>query len=139
MVKKILFVCKYNRFRSRVAKAYLEKINSNVQVESAGLIKGMPVNKLQTSIAKKFGLDIQGKPKGLSTKILLWADVVIVVADDVPKKIFNNKKYENKVVVWKIKDSKTDNLREVERIIKEIIVNVTKLNKKLKNGNSKRI
>ena len=35
---KILFICKYNRFRSRVAAAYFKKINKNskIKVESAG-------------------------------------------------------------------------------------------------------
>ena len=43
----ILFVCKYNRFRSKIAEAYFNKINKNklVSVKSAGIIRGNPVSK----------------------------------------------------------------------------------------------
>ena len=33
MVKKILFVCKFNRFRSKVAEAYFKKINRNRRIK----------------------------------------------------------------------------------------------------------
>ena len=49
MTKSILFVCKYNRFRSRVAEAYFKKINKNknISVKSAGIIKGnLPLDKI---------------------------------------------------------------------------------------------
>ena len=37
---KILFVCRHNRFRSKVAEAIFNKLNKNkeIQIESAGLI-----------------------------------------------------------------------------------------------------
>jgi len=36
---KILFVCKYNRFRSQFAEKYFRRINKNLKVSSAGIIK----------------------------------------------------------------------------------------------------
>ncbi len=51
----ILFVCRYNRFRSRVAEAYFKKINKNFKVKSAGLFKGRPLSPKTIKEAKKFG------------------------------------------------------------------------------------
>ena len=64
----ILFVCRYNRFRSRIAEAYFNKINKNknVKAKSAGLIKGSPLNPRTVKVAKKFGLDIRGKTQGFN-------------------------------------------------------------------------
>jgi len=41
-MKKILFVCKYNRFRSKTAEAFfnLLKHNKKIKAKSTGLIKG---------------------------------------------------------------------------------------------------
>ena len=132
VTKKILFICKFNRFRSRIAEAYLKKINPNAKVKSAGLIRGRPLDKLQIEIAKEFGLDINGKPKGLTSKMLIWQNVTIIVANDVPEEIFENEKYGKKTIVWKIPDTTIDSKEEVRKIIKSIVLNVDKLNEELK-------
>ena len=140
MKKKIniLFVCRYNRFRSRVAEAYFKKINKNknISVKSAGLIQGMPLDKTQVTMAssKKFGLDIRGKSQGLSSKLMIWQNTTIIVADDVPPQVFDrNKEYDKKVIVWKINDSKVDgDKEEARKIIKKIIKKVDGLVKELK-------
>lgn len=134
----ILFICRYNRFRSRVAEAYFKKINKNKNIhsKSAGLIKGMPLSKTQITMtsSKQFGIDIKGKPQGLSSKLLFWQDIIIVVADDVPSKVFDKKrKYIKKVIYWKIKDLKLeDNRKEGKRVIQKIIKKVDDFYKKLK-------
>jgi protein-tyrosine-phosphatase len=124
----ILFVCRYNRFRSRIAEAYFKKINKNknIQVKGAGLIKGSPIGGEGDKIAKqKYGLNISGKPQGLSSKLLAWQNITIVVADDVPLAVFDrNKKYGKKVISWKIKDVDTKNGRTPEKVIEEIIKKV---------------
>lgn len=143
MKKKIniLFVCRYNRFRSRVAESYFKKINrnKNISVKSAGLIKGLsPLDKTQVAItsSKEFKLNIRGKPQGLSSKLLAWQNIIIIVANDVPLKVFvfdKNKEYSKKVIVWKIRDSKTgSDKKDVKRAIKEIIKKVDSFVKKLK-------
>lgn len=136
----ILFVCKYNVFRSRVAETYFNKINKNknIKVKSAGVIKGSFVNKEQIATTKKLGLDIREKPKGLSTNLLIWQNMIVIVADDVPPSIFSNsKKYGKKVIVWKIKDVKGETKQTSKRIrsIKKIM---KKVNKLVKNLNQKR-
>lgn len=130
----ILFVCKYNKFRSRIAEAYFKKANKNpkIKAKSAGVIKGNDLNSSTVKKAKKFGLNIQGKPQGLSSELMLWQNITVIVADDVPPKIFDrNKKYGKKIIVWKIKDVNYRNLERVEKTIKKIIKKVDKLNNEL--------
>jgi len=127
MTVKILFVCKYNRFRSKVAEAYFKKVNrnKNIKIESAGIIKGNPISKFEKSISKEFGINIGGTPRTLSSKLLSKTDIIIIVADDVQKEIFRyNGKYIQKVLVWKIKDNLNDKSKEVEKIIKQIMKKV---------------
>ena len=108
MVKKILFVCKFNRFRSKVAEAYFNKINKNknIAVKSAGLFAGSyPLDSQQVKLAKKFGIKIKKKPRAMSAKLLSKINKIIIVADDVPKNLFLFKgKYLQEVTIWKIKD-----------------------------------
>jgi len=124
----ILFICRYNRFRSRVAEAYFNKVNKNkkIRVKSAGLIKGKPLDKDELKIAKKFNLNINGKPKGLDYKILDWYDTAIIVANNVQSKGIDKIRKNQKVIVWKINDVPDDERDEkiiskmVEKIIKKV-------------------
>lgn len=142
---RILFICKYNRFRSRVAEAYFKKINKNKSIiaESAGLFQGWyPLDKNQLNTAKKFGLNIDGKPRGLSTILLKKQDRIIIISDDIPATLFDqvmiaddtpqlfNK--EGRVDVWKIKDVVfSQDKKSVDRIIRSVIKRVNKLVKQL--------
>jgi len=131
----ILFVCRYNRFRSRVAEAYFKKINKNknIKVKSAGLIKGGPLNSNTVKAAKKFGLNIKGEVQGLSSKLMTWQNMTVIVADDVPKSVFNrNIKYGKKVIKFNIKDASYENEKEIKRLINKIIKKVEQLIKNIK-------
>ena len=131
---RILFVCRYNRFRSRIALAYFNKINKNknIKARSAGLIKGKPLNPNTAKIAKMLGLDITGNIKGLTSKDLAWQNVTVIVADDVPEQVFDrNKKYGKKVIAWKVKDVNYNKKSEVKKAIKSIMIKVDKLIKEL--------
>ncbi len=131
---KILFICKYNRFRSQVAEKYFGKINKNknIQAESAGIIE---VDKPLTSnekirnafIKKMFGLKLRRKSRGLKASILEEADKIIVVADDVPKEIFSGGGWKDKVTIWKIKDEKAADKKNVNKLTKRIIKKVDAL------------
>jgi len=136
MVDKIniLFVCRYNRFRSRIAEAYFKKINKNkkIKAKSAGLIKGQPLSKFTVDVAKNLGLNINGKVQGLTSKLMAWQNLTVVVADDVPVKVFDrNKKYGKKVISWGIKDAKYEKKSEIKRLVSIISKKVDKLNKEL--------
>jgi len=137
----ILFVCKHNLFRSKVAEAYFKKINKNKSIiaTSAGIIKGDFLNKnqkksldLQKIISKKFGLEIRYKFTGLSMSLLKKQDVIIIAAGDVPKILFDNKAYVKNVVQWKIKDYNLYGEKRVIDAISQIIAKVDNLAKGLK-------
>jgi len=138
----ILFACKYNRFRSKVAEAYFKKINKNkkIKVKSAGLIKGNPVGELSTKASKEFGLNIKGKPQGLSSKLLGQQNLIVIVADDVPKKVFKfDNRYLQKVIVWKIKEAKGEDRNNIgkRKVIRKIIKKVYKLVGDIESGRLK--
>lgn len=136
----ILFICKYNKFRSRIAEAYFNKINKNknIKAESAGIFQGnYSLNKLQVSITKKFGINIIGKPKSISTDLLIKTNLIIIVANDVPSSLFEAKKYKKKIIIWKIKDEQNGDIRNIKKIINQIIVKVNKLNKDIERGKIK--
>lgn len=133
---KILFICKYNRFRSRIAEAYFNKINKNKDIEtsSGGVIRGfLPLDELEVRVAKEFGLNIKGKPKNISMEQLKKSDKIIIVADDVPAILFDYALYKNKVETWKINDNTSNDKEKVKAIIKSIIEKVDKLNLQLNN------
>jgi protein-tyrosine-phosphatase len=140
MVKtKILFVCRYNRFRSRVAEAYFNKTNKNknFEVRSAGLFQGsFPIAKNEIKVAKKFGLNISGRPKAISADLLNWQNKIIIVANNIPRAIFKSRKWKRDVVVWKIKDVDENFTEErLEKIIKKICRKIDKLIKSIEVDN----
>jgi protein-tyrosine-phosphatase len=134
-MKKILFVCKYNAFRSRVAEEYFNKINKNknIQARSCGIIAGGNSDKEQLKTSKKIlGINIQKrKSRVIEIKDLLKSNLIIIVADDVPKIIFNFYKIKAKIIVWKIKDEWYKNERNIEKLVLTIKNKVDKLNKSL--------
>jgi len=142
----ILFVCKHNVFRSKIAEAYFKKVNKNknINVSSAGIIKSdiltkteKRIVKFQRETAREFGIEVKDGSKSMSISLLNKQDIIIIVANDVPKKIFNNKFYlkQNlKVVVWKIFDvKKEEDYKEVvKKSIKVIMKKIDKLVEELK-------
>ena len=79
--KKVLFICKYNRFRSKIAEAYFRKVHPGNHVRSRGIIQGkMNRHKKEIYLPKKLGLDIENKPIGIKYADLEWADLVVVTA-----------------------------------------------------------
>lgn len=139
---KILFVCKHNIFRSKVAEAYFNKINKNrnIQSSSVGVIPGLgltksqeKVTRTQASVANKFGIKVIRNPRGLSVRLLREQDLIILVSNDIPIKIFNNKSYIKKVIEWKIPDVINNNPKAMEKTIRLIIKKIDKLNKQLEN------
>ena len=133
---KILFVCKYNRFRSQIAESYFKKINKNKKIfaSSAGMIKGdYPLDKLQVSIARRLGVKIGKKPKAISLDLLKEQDMIFIVADNVSKSIFKYKgKYIKEIVEWKIHDEENGIIKNIEMIINMIKKNIEDLVEKLK-------
>ena len=116
---KILFVCKYNRFRSVIAEGIFNKLNKNklLVAKSAGAIKGNPIGENVKKLANSFQINVKSKPSGLSSKLMVWQNLAIIVADDVPPALFNkNKKYEKRVIIWKIPDVQDDKIKRYKKL-----------------------
>ena len=126
---KILFICKYNRFRSQIAENYFRKINKNksIRFSSAGVVIGNPIPSSVKHIAKKLGFEIRGKPKGIKEDLLDGVDLFIIVADDVPESLFERKV--KRLIRWNISDvTNQEDLCNIERISRMIMKKVDKLN-----------
>ena len=129
---RILFICKYNAFRSKVAEAYFRKLNKKVKVSSAGFIDGGGADRTQKAVAKKLlGVEISKKRTSLSLDLLKKQDLVVVVAKDVPKIMFDYHKGfgKTKFVYWGIKDEQLMNRKNVEKIVRKIRKRVENLAK----------
>jgi protein-tyrosine-phosphatase len=128
---KILFVCKYNRFRSKVAEAYLKSKlkNKDFEIISAGLIPSTNgMEKRELKVVNKFGIDVRAKPRGINTRKVFWADLIIIVADNIPKKLFKFHNHNIKVLKWRIKDfNPGDSEEKIADTIKQIIKKVDRL------------
>ncbi len=121
--KNILFVCKHNRFRSKIAEAFFKKYNKNKEyvASSAGLFPGRyPLDERQIRVAGKFGIKLSGKPRPITTDLLVKTDIGIIVADNVPPGIFEAEKYGKKIIVWSIEDDHTGLEENIEPIIRRI-------------------
>lgn len=120
----ILFVCKWNRFRSKAAEALFKEMNknSNNKADSGGLFPGIPVSKDIIMAGKKFNIDITKKQQGLPHKLLMWADKIIIVANDVPSSIFKEIKENGgeDIIHWNIPDYEGTDIKKREKIIGEI-------------------
>ena len=134
-MKKILFVCKYNRFRSQIAEQFFKKYNTNknISARSAGIFKGLyPLDKTESNLAKEFGIEIKKEPEAISIEVLRNIDVVVIVANDVPKELFLYEgRYLQEVEKWEIPDDFDDNEKKIKRIIRKVELNVKNLIKKL--------
>ncbi|MFH0711542.1 MAG: hypothetical protein V1889_00260 [archaeon] len=124
MVKKILFICKYNRFRSKFAEAYFNSINKNkdIEVSSAGIVEvNVPMKsdekRRNKYILEKFCIPLSEKSRGINVKLLEVQDEIIIVADDVPKIIFDNPAWRDKVVVWRIADVFGDDKEKINKTL----------------------
>jgi protein-tyrosine-phosphatase len=133
----ILFVCKYNVFRSRVAEEYFRKINGNPKIKTAsrGFIMGGNSDADQRKIAREI-LEVniaKRKPLPVTLQELIKADLIIVVASDIPKIMFDYSviNLTKKVIIWNIKDEQKRNKANIKKITLLIKDKVEELNGKL--------
>lgn len=133
---KIIFICKYNAFRSKIAESYFKKINKNPQIKviSRGFFMGDRADNVQRKMAKTLlDVKIQGDSVPVNINELVSANKIIVVANDIPKIMFNYS-YEDlqkKLEIWRIKDEQKKNVKNIENIIKAIKKRVSSLVKEL--------
>ncbi len=140
MVKRILFICKHNRFRSKIAEAFFNKLNKNKNyaAESAGLIKGeLSRNKNLEAAASDFGLKIEINPRTLSVDLLEESYNIIIVADDIPISLFKTQDYikkgiAKKIIKWEVPDVSNKSKMKFEKSIRIIKEKVKEFIKTLK-------
>jgi protein-tyrosine-phosphatase len=123
----ILFICKHNRFRSKVAEALFKKYAPKYNVKSAGieLDVGFPyVASAVKKVLKEYGVKrVEDKPQLINPKIIKWADKIIVIADDVALDKFP----EDKTEVWPIQDCHQDDEEGIRVRVKDIYDRVRKI------------
>ena len=131
---RIIFICRHNVFRSRVAEAYFKQINKNknIEVSSGGLIKGNKLSKNQILAMKQENIKLISQPKNITTNLLKKQNLTIIVANDIPISLFNNKEYNKKVVQWKISDVLNNDKEKSLKTIRLIKNKVQQLVKELK-------
>lgn len=131
---KILFICKHNVFRSRVAEEAMKRI-SNHDITSGGVIRyDGNMNKAQQEVCKEFDLILPNQSKTLDLGNLREQDLIIIVADDVPQAIFNHPEYNLKEIRrWEIQDVDSRYLEKenIRNIVGEIVKRVEELNEEL--------
>ena len=136
--KNILFVCKNNLFRSKIAEVYFNEINKNKKIKSssAGVFQGEDLPKKTLRIVKKLGINIKGKPRAMSSKLLKEQDLIVIVANDVPKYLFKHKPVK-KLVRFGVEDVYNLNEKKIIKAVKQVMNKMDNLNKKINQGKIK--
>ena len=100
----ILFICKHNRFRSKISEAVFNKLNNNkkIKVDSAAIKPDyIPVAENVQKALKEIGVRRANKhPKKVTKEMLNWADIIVIAADNVNIKIKGKK-----IIKWSISDT----------------------------------
>ncbi len=131
---RVLFICKHNRFRSKVAEALFKRYNKNkaIREESAGthLDKKRPyVAKNVKKALKSFGVKkVNSRPRKITKLILARADLIVNVASDVRFKA-KGKVIEN----WKISDTSSHDYPGILKRVSKIDEKVRALVRKLRD------
>ena len=135
----ILFVCKHNRFRSKVAEALFRHHykGDSVKVKSAGVIVDLMhpyVSRNVHAVLREREVSVRddGAVK-LDSFMLKWADKIVIVADNVSPDMFRNKEMigSKPVVFWPIADSSENDIGGIVKRVDEIDARVVELVKGL--------
>ena len=126
---KILFICKHNRFRSKVAEAIASKLDTRCKKEykSAGVqidLMRPYVAESVKEILNERGFQIENEQsRQVNEQDLKWADKIVIVANNVSPTIFGNKEVE----VWRIEDADESEKEKIEKIVSKIEKRVNEL------------
>jgi protein-tyrosine-phosphatase len=131
---KILFVCKHNRFRSKVAEAIFKNLDRKNEVKSAGVVidilRPYIVENVK-KIMKTKGLEFENEQsREVNGQDLKWADIIVIVANNIDKDIFKDKT-RAQVRVWDINDVDGEDYEGIKSVIGQIEIRVKKLVKTL--------
>ncbi|MEK6917955.1 MAG: hypothetical protein AABW51_03325 [Nanoarchaeota archaeon] len=122
-MQKIIFVCRHNKFRSKVAEAMFNKLNKNknIKAESAGLFVDSAhlfIEPIVLGEIGRRGYNIVGSPRQLTRELAEKFDKIIIVADDIDKEFFFD--FKGKVMQWNISDCDPSDVVCIEDTIDDI-------------------
>ncbi len=97
-------------------------------------------DRVQKKVAKREKIPISFKPKPIKLKDLIQADLIVVVADDIPKIMFDYwlAPINKKIVFWKIPDEQKMNEKNIRKIVTAIKRKTEDLAKKLEKKDENR-
>lgn len=154
---KILFICKHNKFRSKVGEAIfnteikklisapktsiknkkrvLDELNKNKDIiaESAGIIGSEHLTpESVVKILKEKGYNIiRMETKRVDSIKINNYDMIIIVADNVNPLFFKDS-FKGKIIHWKITDCMDTDIKGIKKRVNEIEIKVKELIKELK-------
>ena len=129
----VLFICRHNRFRSKVAEAFFNKYNKDRgnKARSAGVMVDLLYEYSSSNIVKaleeKNAKVESEKSRQVDEYLLKWADKVIIVADNVNKNVFEGKDVEK----WEVEDCSQEDMNGIRLRVDIIEKKVKGLIKKL--------
>jgi len=120
---RILFVCRFNRFRSRIAEGIFKKLNADDGVVCSSA--GIEVDEERSyvcdnvlNIMKDRGYEVFGKSKLVSSLNLKDYNRIVVVADNVSEDDFGE--FTENVSFWNVSDCGEENEECIEKAVNEI-------------------
>ena len=130
----ILFICKHNRFRSKVAEAIFNKYNKNSEIKarSAGIKLDMARLYVADNVKKilqQKSISVNDDIKVVNLETLKWADKIIIVGDNINKEELPKEKIMD---IWKIQDCDESEYDVIKLRVNEIENRILEMIKKLK-------
>jgi arsenate reductase len=132
MVRKVLFVCVQNSFRSQVAEAFFNaKPPEGWIAVSAGPRPAERVNPKAVQLMAERGIDISGKkPRRLTREIEAQADIAVIVCSGSECPMVNVRHVEN----WGVEDPAEMSLEDARKTLDEIDEKVRGLIERIRRG-----
>lgn len=137
---KILILCTGNSCRSQMAEGFLQSLDDNLEVYSAGTNPAEVIHPLAVKVMEEIGIDISfNLPKNLDAFIKDSFDYVITVCDDARETcpVFTGKVKNNLHLGFedpaKVEGSEEEKLKVFRKIRDEISLEFLKLHKKIIN------
>ena len=122
-MRKILFICRHNKFRSKVGEAIFNKLNKNktIVAESAGLIgSDNPTPKNVVNVLKERSYKVSRMDaRRVDKNSINDYSVLIIVADNVDPKFFEDS-FRGRVVWWKVSDCSEDDVEGITERVEDI-------------------
>jgi len=119
---KILFICKHNKFRSRVAEAIFNELNKNkkIKAESSstmGSVNKTPKNVINALIKKGYHIKNRVARK-VDIKKINHYDLIVIVASNVKTDFFDG--FHGKIIKWYITDCMETDINGIKERVEKI-------------------